>query len=132
MLTLVALLLGPQLLALRVRWEGTTTQQLASTGQGVAALAVAVPLLLLTGNETPRTIMGLAASLKSQAKAAAVDKAVLRKRRSLTMLLKMSEQLLSTIRRQGAKQEAEQAEDLEGNNRLVPGTSCQVQAGRVM
>jgi hypothetical protein len=132
MLTLVAVLLGPQLLALRTRWEGTTTQQLASTGQGVAALAVAVPLLLLSGYEAPRTIMGLVASLKSQAKAAAAAKAPPRMRRALKLLRKVLGQLLSTICRQRPKQEADQADDLEGDDRFVPGSSCQMQAGIVM
>ncbi len=76
--------------------------------------------------------MGLVALLKSQAKAAAAAKAPPRMRRALTLLRTVSRQLLSTIRRQGWKQDADQAEDLEGDNRLVPGTSCQVQAGRVM
>ena len=118
------------MLVLRARWQGTTTQQLASTGHGVAALAVAVPLLLLTGYEAPRTIMGLAASLKSQAKAAAaVGKAPPRKSRTLALLRNVSWQLWSTISRQGAKQETDQAEDIEEDDRLVPGASCQVQAG---
>ena len=120
-----------QLLALRTRWEGTTSQQLASTGHGVAALAVAAPLLLLTCYEAPRTIRGLVASLKSQARAAAAAKALRHKSSTLAVLRKVSGQLLSTMRRQGPQQEADQAGNQEDEDRLVlPGACCQVQALR--
>ena len=116
----------PQLLALRTRWEGTTSQQLTSTGHGVAALVVALPLLLLTCYEAPRTIRGLVASLKSQARAAAEVKASPRKS-TLKTLRKVSGHLLSTMGGQGPQQEADQAGDQE--DRLVLfGACCQVQA----